>query len=104
GGVHDRLVVAAAEELPDLRKREAGALTAEIHRDLTRLRDRLRATGPVQILDGELEVAGRRLDDVVRRDDGVLRLVDDVAQDALGELAGDVGAVEAGERGDADER
>src|SRR5690606_5934293 len=102
-GVHDRRGVAPAEQLADLREREVGALAAQIHGDLSRLGDRLRAAGAVQVLDRELEVGRGRLDDVGRRDDRVLGLVDDVAQHALGELAAHLRAVEARERRDADQ-
>ena len=64
--VHDRGVVAVAEELPDLRQREARELTAEVHRDLACGGDGLRTARPVEVVDRELEVVGRRRDDVDR--------------------------------------
>ncbi|MBG9885101.1 hypothetical protein ABE10_00575, partial [Bacillus toyonensis] len=96
-------MVAVAEQLPDLREREVRPLTAQVHRDLTRRRDLLGSAGAVEVVDRELEVAGGGGDDVGRRDDVVLGLVDDVAENRLREGHVERRAVEARERGDADE-
>src|SRR5690606_5889792 len=40
--IHDGRVIAVAEQLPDLRQREARHLAAQVHRDLARGRDGLR--------------------------------------------------------------
>ena len=42
-GVHDRGVIAVAEQLPDLRQREVCHFSAQVHGDLTSGRDGLRA-------------------------------------------------------------
>src|SRR6266508_3278837 len=51
--VHDGGVVAPAELLSDLRQRRVGELTGEVHGDLARVDDVLRAPVAGQLLEGD---------------------------------------------------
>src|SRR6478735_4791178 len=80
-------VVAAAELLADLGQRRVRELAREVHRDLPRVGDRLRAALAAELGDREPEPVGHRLLDAADRDRGYSVAVwKEVAQDRLGEL------------------
>src|ERR687891_922043 len=82
--VHDRRVVAVPELPPDLRKRRVGELAREVHRDLTRVRDRLGATGADKLLERDAEsVRDGLLDLRDRHLERGVPLREDVLQDVL---------------------
>src|SRR5207247_6989981 len=88
GRVDGRRVVAAAELLADLRKRRVGEFAREVHRDLARIDDVLRAPVAGELVEREAEALRDELLDPLDRDLGGLALREDVAQNVLRELDG----------------
>src|SRR5919197_182076 len=76
-------VVAAAELLADLRERRVGELAGEIHRDLSRIDDVLRALVAAQLAQREPEALRDELLDPLDRDLLHLALVKDVLEHIL---------------------
>ena len=102
--MHDRGVVAAAEGLPDLGQREVGQLPAQIHGDLPRRHQHPAAGLAAEVVDGDPEILRRRGDDGRRGDLGPVVVGDRVLEHDLGQRQVHALPVEAGERGDPDQR
>src|SRR6266508_6700069 len=100
----DRRVVAAGELARDLWQWGIRQLSREIHRDLARIDDVLRAALAAELLHREPEAVGDRRLDALDRDFWGLTLREDVLEHVLGELDRHRPAGQAREGDDAGER
>src|SRR3712207_4228745 len=85
GRVHHGRVVAATEGAADLGQRLVGELAAQVHGDLPRVGERLRAARPYEVGLLDAEVAADFVLDELDRDLTVRRVHQDVLEDLLGE-------------------
>ncbi len=77
--MHHRGVVASAEMLADLRQRQVGQFSAQVHRDLAGGDQDPAAGCAAQVFHGHTEVRRGRVHDPSGRDLGVGRIRDEVA-------------------------
>ena len=103
-GMEDRRVVATAELGADPEERHVGLLAHQEHRDLAGHDDRLVALLALERLHRDAVVVGDHLGDPLRSHLALLRVVDDVGQDSLGELDADRHRAHAGVGDDPVER
>src|ERR671914_341905 len=96
GSVHHRGVVAAAERLPYLRQGLIGELAREVHGDLARVGEVLRAALSDEVGLGDAEVAADLVLDELDRDLAVRLVREYVPQDLLGERHAELPPVERG--------
>ena len=97
--------IAASELLPDHRQRRVGELARQVHRDLPRIRDRLRPPRADELVERDAEpLRDRLLDPRDRHLRRCFALRVDVAKDVLRELDGQRAVRERRERDDAGER
>src|SRR5215208_3437988 len=96
GGVHDGGVVAAAERLTYLREGLVGELAREIHGDLARIGEGLRAALADEVGLRDTEVAADLVLDELDRDLAVRLIRQDVPQDLLGQGHAQLPAIKRG--------
>src|SRR5215213_1628094 len=96
GGVHDGGVVAAAERLTYLREGLVGELAREIHGDLARIGETLRAALADEVGLRDTEVAADLVLDEFYGDLPVCLVRQDIPEDLFGEVGADLPAVERG--------
>src|SRR2546423_4869260 len=86
GGVDAGRMVAPAELLADLRQRGVCELAREVHRDLARIDDVLRALVADELLEGHVEALDDEILDALDRHGGDLALWEDIFEHVLREL------------------
>jgi len=102
--VEDGAVIATTEGFTDFREGRFGEFAREIHGDLAREGDVLRATLACHIGDADVEVLGDFSLDEIDGDSAFAFLVKDILEQMLDGIGSDLGVAKGDEGGDAHER